>query len=258
LEVLPLGPEANFPDRANPLIGHHHLNDDQPDESQLCRSLSFFIPVGEPRLLDISNQDTRATIDLSKQPKNTLVIAAAVVPDTIQEEDECTSWNWPCQRLCHRQQTPLSISSQGKCLAAFSPTDNNCFSIIPPLPIFDRQNRLTDRPRCHKSSREALQIRRKLYYVLSGSDQRAGPRKPQFLLKDLQAKAKILLLRNVTLLSHKLLLEIRQGLKRAAQDDQSSHHGKHQFGQAGPVLRPRFVINISCLIFWPYSVCFKS
>jgi hypothetical protein len=81
--VPPLCPEANFSNCANPVIGHHHLNDDQLDEPGLRHSLPVFIPVGEPRLPDISDQDTRAAIDLSQQPQNTLVIATAVVADTI-------------------------------------------------------------------------------------------------------------------------------------------------------------------------------
>jgi hypothetical protein len=68
LEVPPLCPEANFSNRADSLIGHHHLNDDQFDERWLCHSLPVFIPVGEPKLPDISDQDTRAAIDLSQQP----------------------------------------------------------------------------------------------------------------------------------------------------------------------------------------------
>ena len=48
---------------------------------------------------DISDQDTRAAIDLSQQPQNTLVIATAVVADTIQEGDKGSGWNRPCQRL---------------------------------------------------------------------------------------------------------------------------------------------------------------
>jgi hypothetical protein len=119
------------------LIGHHHLNDDQSDEGGLCHGMPVFIPVGEPRLLDVSDQDTRAAIDLSQQPKDTLVIRTAVVADTIQEEDKCPRWNRSCQWLRHREQAPLSITNQGKRLAVFRPTGNNGFPIIPPPPVFD-------------------------------------------------------------------------------------------------------------------------
>jgi hypothetical protein len=64
----PLCPETHFSNGANPSIGHRDLNDDPSDLHRLYRSLPVFIPVGKPRLLNISDQNTRATIDLSQQP----------------------------------------------------------------------------------------------------------------------------------------------------------------------------------------------
>src|SRR6185295_106313 len=87
-KMPPLCPETDSPDRTNPLVGHHHLNNDQLDERGLCHSLSVFIPVGEPHFSDIFDHDTRAAIDLSKQPQHTLVIETAVVADMIQEKDK--------------------------------------------------------------------------------------------------------------------------------------------------------------------------
>src|SRR6185295_7302716 len=87
-KMSPLCPETHSPDCTNPSVGHHHLNNDQFDERGLCHSLSVFIPVGEPHVSDISDHDTRAAIDLSKQPQHTLVIATAVVADMIPEEDK--------------------------------------------------------------------------------------------------------------------------------------------------------------------------
>ena len=172
------------PNCANPSIGQCDLNDDQPDLRRFCRSLPVFIPVGKPRLPDISDQDTRAAINLSQQPQNTLVIATGIVADMIQKGDKGPGWNRSCQRLRHREQAPLSITSQGKRLATLGPTDHNRFSILPPSPVFDRQSRLADRRRCCDLRREALQIRRKRHRVRSRRGKRIGPRKPQLLLKN--------------------------------------------------------------------------
>jgi len=84
-EAPPLGPEADCSNRTNSSIGHHHFNDNQPDKRQLCRDLTIFIPVGKPNLPDISNQDTRASIDLPQQPQNALAITTTVVMNMIQE-----------------------------------------------------------------------------------------------------------------------------------------------------------------------------
>jgi hypothetical protein len=161
-EVPPLCPEAYFSNCANSSIRHHHFNYDQPDKRRLYRDLPVFIPVGEPNLPDISNQDTRAAIDLPQQPQNTLAIPTTVVTNMIQEGDKGSRWNRPCQRLPYRQQLSLSITSQGKRFATFSPTGHNRFPITPPASIFDRQSRLADRHRRRDRRREALQIRRKL------------------------------------------------------------------------------------------------
>src|ERR1041384_7635706 len=87
-KIPPLCPETDSPDCTNPLVGHLHLNNDQLDERGLCRGLSVFIPVGEPHFSNIPNHDTRAAIDLSKQPQHTVVIATAVVADMVQQEDK--------------------------------------------------------------------------------------------------------------------------------------------------------------------------
>jgi hypothetical protein len=65
LVAPPLCPEANFSNRTNPLVEYHHFNDDPFDKRGLGHGLPHFIPVGEPNPLDISDQDTCATIDLS-------------------------------------------------------------------------------------------------------------------------------------------------------------------------------------------------
>jgi hypothetical protein len=161
LVAPPLCPEANFSNRTNPSVEYHHFNDDPFDERRLCHGLPVFIPVGEPNLLDISNQDTRAAIDLSQQPQNTLVIATAVVTDMIQEGDRGSGWDRPRQWLPYCQEMPLSITSQGQRLTALDPTGHNGFPILPSSPIFDRQSRLADRCRSSDCRREALQIRRK-------------------------------------------------------------------------------------------------
>lgn len=88
MKVSPLGPEANSPNGMNSLIGHDHLNNNQLDERGVCHSLPVFIPVGKPRLSDISDQDTRAAIDLSQQPQYAPVITAAVVADTVQDDNK--------------------------------------------------------------------------------------------------------------------------------------------------------------------------
>src|SRR5262245_17571605 len=96
----------------------------------------------------------------------------------IHEEDKGSSWNRCCQWLRYREQVPLSITSQGKRLAAFGPTGHNGFPIIPSSPVFDRQSRLPERRLCRNFRREALQIRRKLHGTLSDNGEGIGSCKP--------------------------------------------------------------------------------
>jgi hypothetical protein len=142
---------------------HHHFNHNQPDKRRHCRNLPILIPVREPSFFDISNQNIRASINLPHEPQSTLLITTAVISDMVHEGDKGPGWNRRCQRLRHGKHTALSITNQSKPFAPLCPTDHNCFPIIPPSPVFDRESRLADRCCRRDRRRKTMQIRRKLY-----------------------------------------------------------------------------------------------
>lgn len=110
----PLCPEANGSNRARPLPGQAHLDNDQFHQRRHCCNLPLLIPIGKPRLRDISHQHARATIHLPHQPQNPVVIPAAVVSDTILNGHIGSCWNRLSQGLRHRKHMPLPITSQSE------------------------------------------------------------------------------------------------------------------------------------------------
>ena len=97
---------------------------------------------------------------------------------------EKSGWNCRCQGLRHSKHAPLSITNQREPFAPLCPTDHNCFPVIPPSPVFNRESRLAGHCCCRDRRRETMQIRQELHRVRSCVGKRAGPRQPHFLLKN--------------------------------------------------------------------------
>src|SRR5689334_24850928 len=134
-------------------------------------------------------------------------------------------------RVDQGQQIPLAGSRQREVLALFAPADPHEFSIRPSAPVFNSKRRLTGQSRRGHIGDQSMDVGRKFDCIGQDDRERSKAGKPKLLFKEFESQTKILLLRDAILLSHELLLKVRQGLKCAAEYDESCDHCTYQFEQ---------------------------